>query len=456
MTDAVISDLAVSQPFPEGRALVQRLDALAISPTHIVVVSICAVAFGFDLSEVAIGNALSAVFSAPPNAADPSALSWLLSSVFVGAIVGAPTLGWLADRQGRRVALALALTFLAASSVAGAFSAGIASLTVFRALSGIALGAFPPLVFAYLTDLLPARRRGRVIFIMTGLASLGPIGIVFLVRWLTPLQLLGFDAWRWAMLVGAGGALVTGVLFLTLLPESPRWLAARGRTGEANSVLARLGSRSPGANLVPDRPAKSITADQPVARPSLLRRLAVTFGLNFLSPWATSAFPILSGAILIQKGFRLSDSLLYVGISLFGPMIGTIVAAIFVDRVERRVSIVGCAVAMLLSGASFVISMSPVWLMASGVMFGIFASLYLPTLSVYAAEMFSTVERGWTTSTGWAVNRFGSAIGLLLLLPLLHFAGPLAMFAVIGGSLLLTILLVATAGPPGRSGLAVD
>ena len=456
MTDAVISDLARSPPFPEGRALVQRLDALAISPTHVIIVSICAIAFGFDLSEVAIGSALSAVFSAPPVAADPSALSWLLSSMYVGAIVGAPALGWLADRRGRRVALALALTFLAATSVAGALSVGIASLTVFRGLSGIALGAFPPLVFAYLTDLLPARRRGLMIFIMTGLASLGPIGIIFLIRWLTPLQPLGFDAWRWAILVGAGGALATGVLFLALLPESPRWLVARGRTDEADSVLARLGSRGSRDSLAPDRPTKSMAADVPAVRPSLLRRLVVTFGLNFLSPWATSAFPLLSGAILIQKGFQLSDSLLYVGISLFGPMIGTVVAAIFVDRIERRVSIVGCAAAMLLSGASFVISMSPVWLMASGVLFGIFASLYLPTLSVYSAEMFSTVERGRTTSAGWALNRFGSAISLLLLLPLLHFAGPLAMFAVIGGSLLLAVLLVAIAGPPGRNGLTVD
>ena len=456
MTNAAISDLAGSRSLPERSVLAHRLDALAISPTHIVIVGICAIAFGFDLSEVAIGSALSAVFSAPPAAADPSALSWLLSSMYVGAIVGAPAFGWLADRRGRRIALALALMVLALTSLAGALSAGIASLTVFRGLSGIALGAFPPLVFAYLTDLLPARRRGLMIFAMSGLASLGPIGIIFLIRWLTPLQPLGFDAWRWAMLVGAGGALATGVLFLTLLPESPRWLLARGRTSEAGSVLTRLGAANPGADLVLDRPVAPIATERASARPSLFRRLAVIFGLNFLSPWATTAFPLLSGAALIQKGFQLSDSLLYVGVSLFGPVIGTVIAAIYVDRIERRAAIVGCAVAMLLSGTSFVLSMSPIWLMASGVSFGVFASLLLPTLTVYAAEMFPTVDRGWTTSAGWAVNRTGSVIALLLLLPVLHLAGPLAMFTVIGGSLILIVVLVTTAGPPGRSGRAVD
>ena len=102
---------------------------------------------------------LSAIFSVPPKSAAPSQLSLLLASVYVGAIIGAPAMGWLADRYGRRTLLIAALFFLAAMSGFAALSADVPWLTVFRFLAGLALGGFPPLVIAYLTDVLPPRQR---------------------------------------------------------------------------------------------------------------------------------------------------------------------------------------------------------------------------------------------------------------------------------------------------------
>src|SRR5689334_5359110 len=85
--------------------IAERLDRIAFTRLHALAVVLCALGFGFDLLEMTLGSALAAVFSSPLHAAAPAQLSMLLSSVFVGAAIGAPLSGWLGDRHGRRSTL---------------------------------------------------------------------------------------------------------------------------------------------------------------------------------------------------------------------------------------------------------------------------------------------------------------------------------------------------------------
>lgn len=231
------------------------LDGLPLTRLHLAVLAVGTVGFSFDLMEVALGNVLSAVFSAPPYGLSAAELSWLLSAMYLGAIIGAPGAGWLADRHGRRLALSSVLAVLAVTSLGAGFSRGAGELFAARFLSGLALGAYPPLLITFLTDVLPARNRGRLILIVAGLAALGPVAAVFLARWLTPIAPLGIEGWRWCFLLGAAGAAATALAFRRL-PESPRWLAARAGEGAARAALARF-ERSPaiGAGEPPPAPA---------------------------------------------------------------------------------------------------------------------------------------------------------------------------------------------------------
>lgn len=436
--------------------LYTRLDGLRVTWLHLAVVAIASLGFAFDLLEVALGNVLSAVFSQGTSAADPIRLSWLLAAMYIGAIVGAPTAGWVADRIGRKLVLTAVLGVLAVTSLSAAFSQGIDMLIVSRLLSGLALGAYPPLVIAYLTDILPPRRRGLLIMVASAIAALGPVAMIFFVRWLTPLQPMGLEAWRWAFILGTAGAAVTAILFALLLPESPRWLAARGRTREAEKQLQRFeSSRAIGANN-PQRDGMTPAAQQVSVAPQGRKPFVPMALLSFIGPWSTVAFPVLMGAVLIEKGFQLSDTLLYVGISTFGPVIGTLLAATFLDRLDRRLAVAFWAVGMLVSGVAFAWSFNPLWLMASGIVFYTFASLQAPTLAIYAAESFPTATRAGTTSLLWAINRIASAVGLLVLVPLLRTAGVWPAVALILGSLALVIVVVLRFGPEGRSRRAVD
>src|SRR5882672_626271 len=230
--------------------IANRMDRLPLTMLHVRALGLCALGFAFDLLEIGLGSALAAVFSTPPHLAPAGQLSLLLASVYIGAVVGAPLLGWLADRHGRRSTLRGILFWLAITSLGAAAARDVAGLTLFRGLSGLALGAYPPLVVAYLTDLLAPQRRGMLIFVAIAFASLGAPAGVLLLRWLTPLQPLGIEAWRWAFVAGGAGAAIVGMLFRAL-PESPRWLVAVGQDADALAAV-RAFERSTGVLLSPN------------------------------------------------------------------------------------------------------------------------------------------------------------------------------------------------------------
>lgn len=429
-----------------------RMDAMPLTALHLVAICLCMFGFAFDLFEMALGSVLAAVFSTPERAVGAGQLSWLLASVYLGAIIGAPGLGWLADRIGRRKVLCGALAWLALTSLWATASPDLLQLSVARTLSGIALGAYPPLMMSYLTDMLPARRRGPLILWSFGLAGLGLPAGVFFVRGLGASDPLGMEAWRLAFAVGTLGS---GVLSLLMwwLPESPRWLQSRGREAEAQGICDRFARSavllpSTGVQAVPVPRSVAVVdaAAVSVARSPWLRLVP----LFLLSPLATVTFPVLMGTVLTLRGFHLSDALLFVGLSTFGPALGSIAASTFIDRIERRVALCACAVLLIVSGGAFVMVDSRMWLGVAAILFGVGSILYTTAINLYAAELFPTHSRAGSTALAWSFNRVGAAVSMLALLPLLKAQGPLVMFSFIAGSLVLSIGVLVTS-PRGRA-----
>ncbi len=432
------------------------LDRLPVTRLHLLVIAACTIGFGFDLLEVALGSALSAVFSSSPYSVPRDHLSILLSAVYVGAIAGAPALGWLADRIGRRNVLTGGLLWLALTSLAMTTTDRIELLAIFRLFAGIALGAYPPLMLAYLADILPAARRGALTMMAIAFAALGqPLGL-FLIRWLTPIHPFGLDGWKWGFVAGSIGAVAAAGLF-RFIPESPRWLSATGRDAEAEAGY-RAFAASPAVLRAKEPPPVPVAADSPTG--PWLRRygrgLAVMGGLYFLGPWALVGFPLTTGAVLIAKGFKLSDTLLFIAVASFGPFLGTFLAAFGADRLARRTAIAVGAAMMALAVGVFALSTSPAGLIAGALGFQLISNIYLAVLAIYAAELFPTRFRSSASAATWAVNRVASAAAPLVLFRVLHSFGVGTMFAVIASALLASTLLVLAFGPKGRAGTAVD
>jgi MFS transporter, putative metabolite:H+ symporter len=427
-----------------------RLDRLPVTALHRWILVVSALGLWFDIAEIALSNALSAVFSAPPHRVEALPLSLLLASVYAGGAIGAPLLGRLGDRQGRRRAQSLALGLLALASIAAAFSPDLAWLTLFRFLSGMALGAFPPLAIAYLSDLLPPARRGGLIVITGALSALGAPAMLFLMRWLTPLQPLGFDGWRWLLVAGGISAGIIALLF-RLLPESPRWLAAVGRGDEADAVCRQFERRAD-TLPAPTVPALALRPEPPLSPSAFRRRMTLLTGLYFLGPWAIAAFPMLSGAVMVAKGIHVSDSLLYAGIGSFGPSLGAIAAALFIDRIGRRTALVLCGGGLVLAGFGFAAGTSPLDMVLTGLAFHLIGWLHISVLNLYTAELFPTGQRAGTSAAAFAVNRVASMLVPIVLLPVLRSEGVPAMFAIMTASLVAGMALTLVFGPRGLAG----
>ncbi|MBN2578595.1 MAG: sugar porter family MFS transporter [Pirellulales bacterium] len=167
---------------------------------------------------------------------------WAASSALVGCIGGALAAGFISDAIGRKRTLLLCSLLFAASAVCSALPRTLAELAVARILGGLAVGGASMTVPMYIAELAPEKIRGRLVSLYQ-LAIVVGISLVFFVNMLIHGQ--GSEAWntetgwRWMFASETLPALLFGVLIM-LVPESPRWLMARGRRDRAKDVLERI------------------------------------------------------------------------------------------------------------------------------------------------------------------------------------------------------------------------
>jgi MFS transporter, putative metabolite:H+ symporter len=444
--------------------ILARLDSLPLTAIHLIAAIACAAGLGADLMEISIGSALSAVFSTAPYSMSPERLSWLLSAVFVGAVIGAPLLGRLADRRGLKPVLAFALLWLCFTSLLAAASADTNRLIVIRFLSGLSLGALPPLIIAYLTGIAPPRFRGTYIFGACGLAFLAAPAAVFSIRWLTPLQPWGIEGWRWPFAAAALLSLGASAVLL-YLPESPRWLVGASRTEAAELACRQFeGSlpvwgtaelfqtsraAAPDNRTVPNCSTINSTM-------SIARRVVFITLLYFLQPWNSLGFNLLMGPILLARGYNLSNTLLIVGLASFGPSISSIFSSFYIDHTERKTALAVCAVLAFAAAVAFFSTSLPGWTMMAVVVYSIAQGMYLPLMITFGSEIFPTRVRASATSVAWAINRVGSVLVPAGVLAAFHRGGLHVAAVFIYIPLIASFFLVVTEGPRGltRRGVA--
>jgi SP family sugar:H+ symporter-like MFS transporter len=169
-----------------------------------------------------------------------------VGAILLGSSIGAFIAGRLADRIGRRgVMLAAAVLFLFSALLAGAAGSSILFILA-RIIGGLGVGAASVIAPVYISEVTPAAIRGRLssvqqVMIITGLTGAFVANFV-LARYAggsTAILWLGEPAWRWMFWLQAIPAAIYLVTLL-LIPESPRYLVARGRIELARDVLTRL------------------------------------------------------------------------------------------------------------------------------------------------------------------------------------------------------------------------
>lgn len=183
--------------------------------------------FGYDTGVVA--GAL--LFLRRDMGLTPALQGLVVSALLFGSIVAAPLSGVLSDRLGARRLIATAGILFFSGSLGAALAPSPAVLILFRFVLGLGVGIGTVQVPMYLAELSPVAIRGRLSSLFQLMVSSG----IFL-AYLCGFVFAGSGNWRLMFGIGTVPAVVLtfGVL---LLPNSPRWLAKRGRTDEARAVL---------------------------------------------------------------------------------------------------------------------------------------------------------------------------------------------------------------------------
>jgi len=448
--DGALLRTATATPFQAaGNAqLVARLERLPVTPRLMLLRVIVGIATFFDAYTV-----LAIAFAMPQLVSEwkltPAEVGIIISAGYVGQLFGAVFFGSLAEKIGRLRTLFITIVLFVSMDIACLFAWSGVSMMAFRFFQGVGTGGEVPVASAYINEFIGAEKRGRFFLLYE---VIFPIGLMF--AGMAGYFLVPIYGWQAMFIVG----LIPSVLTIPLrwfMPESPRWLASKGRIAEADAVVKLLED---------DATRRGTVLREPVVRPLdskasagsdwrelfkgiYLKRTFMIWGLwvcvyminNGLVTWLPT---------LYKQVFQLplQTSLAYGWITSAVGVIASIICALLIDKVGRKpwyatAFLVGTIPLLTLAslGATSATEVLILATAAYAILQTIAFSLYL-----YSAELYPTRLRAVGTGFGSAWLRAGSSIGPILVgsivadLGIQYVFAAFAAVAIIGG--LVTLL----------------
>jgi len=368
--------------------------------------------FGFDVA--IISGAVP--FIQPYFGWNELQLGWGVSSLLVGAIIGAFGSGVLSDIYGRKKVLIFVALFFAVSCTFTALASSSVIFISARLFGGLAVGAASVLSPMYVAEVAPSKNRGTLVAIYQLAIVLG-----ILCSYTINYGLHNVDNnWRWMFATG----IFPSVLFfigLFFIPESPRWLYKAGRERDSLRVLTRIGGDSLAKAEILEiaeslKGNSSSVAISELFKPSTRKVMIVGFLLAvFVQISGINTIVDYAPKILLAAGVEINNALLqtsFVGIINF---IFTFVAILFIDKVGRRllylIGSMGMVITLLMLAISFYLRMEGIFTLICILAFiAFFASCIGPVFWTLVSEIFPNRIRGkalaFASFTQWIFNFF--------------------------------------------------
>jgi sugar porter (SP) family MFS transporter len=366
--------------------------------------------FGFDIA--IISGAVP--FIQPYFGWNELQLGWGVSSLLVGAILGAFGSGILSDIYGRKRVLIIVALFFAVSCAVTALAQSSVVFITARLFGGLAVGAASVLSPMYVAEVAPARNRGMLVSAYQLAIVLG-----ILCSYIINYGLHNVDNnWRWMFATG----IMPSVLFfigLFFIPESPRWLFKAGQENESMKVLTRIGGESLAQVEIREIAESLKKVPGPVAINELFKPparkvivigfilavLVQTSGINTIVDYAPKIF--------LAAGVEIKNALLQTSLVGLINFIFTFIAILFIDKVGRRslylIGSMGMVITLVLLAISFYLKAEGIFTLISILLFiAFFASCIGPVFWTLVSEIFPNRIRGkavaFATFTNWIFN----------------------------------------------------
>jgi MFS transporter, putative metabolite:H+ symporter len=453
---ALLRAVTVTPVHAAGNAeLVARIERLPVTPRLLLLRGIVGIATFFDAYTV-----LAIAFAMPQLVSEwkltPAEVGMIISAGYVGQLLGAVLFGSLAEKIGRLKTLFITIVLFASMDGACLFAWSGVSMMVFRFLQGVGTGGEVPVASAYVNEFIGAEKRGRFFLLYE---VIFPIGLVF--AGMVGFFLVPVYGWKAMFIIG----LVPSVLTIPLrwfMPESPRWLASRGRIAEADVVVKLLEDSATRRGTILREPVVRPVDSMATAHSDwrelfkgiYLKRTLMIWGLwmcvyminNGLVTW----LPTLYNQVF---ELPLQTSLAYGWITSGVGVAASIACALLIDKVGRKpwyatAFLVAVVPLLMLSwlGANSAIEVLIFATAAYAVLQTIAFSLFL-----YSVELYPTRLRAVGTGFGSAWLRAGSSVGPILVGSIMADLGIRYVFAAfaavaLAGGLVTLLFAVETKG----------
>jgi len=378
-------------------------------------------------------------------------LATFVAATFAGLFIGTIAFGFMADRFGRRVVFTWSLLWYTVASCVMAFQTTTGGVLLWRAITGIGIGVELVTIDTYIAELMPRHLRGRA-FAINQVVQFSAVPFVALVAWiLVPRAPLDVAGWRWVVLVGSVSAIL--VWFIRrAIPESPRWLIARGRLDEAERITAaieqRVAREAGGPLPLPSPAADSTRTDfRRIFDPPYRSRTLMLMIFNFAQTIGYYGFASWVPTLLISAGITTTASLGYsFAIALAAPA-GPLVVARFADAIDRKWQIVWSAAAIAVLGLLFARQTAPAALILTGVALTCANNWMSVAFHAYQTELFPTEVRARAVGFVYSWSRFSAMFTSLVIGFLLARFGVTGVFAFIAGAMVVAGGSIGLVGP---------
>ena len=358
---------------------------------------------------------------------------WYVSSALIGTILGVSMAGILSDKYGRKNILVMSGIFFALSAMGCAISGSFNGLIIYRIFGGIGVGIASMLSPLYISEIAPAKNRGRLVALYQLAITLG-----ILIAYFANAYLLGIsnsesladttgltnkifvsEVWR-AMLGSEALPAIIFLFLLFLIPKSPRWLTMKGKKEQAKSILLRF---------VGEQEAN----DEIQQVETILSKESGGIKMVFSGPFKLAMIIGISLAVLSQiSGINaiiyygpkiLEEGGLQLGEALGGQVVIGIVNVLFtfialwkIDALGRKplliYGVIGIMISLIIVGLLFYFEVNNTYLLMTFILTFIacFAFSFGPVLWVLLSEIYPLKIRGVAMSVAtmavWVGNTF--------------------------------------------------
>ena len=383
------------------------------------------------------------------------------AATFAGLFFGTMVFGSVADRFGRRTIFTLSLLWYTAASLAMGIQHSNVGVDLWRFIAGLGIGVELVTIDAYISELAPKRLRGRAFAVNQSVQFLA-IPFVAAVSWiLVPRAPLGLDGWRWVVFLGSLGAIAVWVIRRSI-PESPRWLAQKGRLEEASAAISKIETRVE-AELGRPLSEPGVAASEEGGMGKFSEIWVAPYGGRTLMLVVFNIFQTIGfygfgnwvPALMASKGANVTNSLQYSAIIALIYPIGPLLCALIADRFERKWQIVSAAICTATFGLLFARQTTTVSLIVFGMFITLSNNLPSYSLHAYQAELFPTRIRARAIGFVYSWSRLSTIFTSFMIAFFLENFGTKGVFAFIATSMLMVVLSIGIFGPR-TGGLALE